>query len=469
MIGDHLSGAPIKVVVIGSAHLDVLATVTGDELAIDKIGRVSIDVGGTGANIAVNMAKMGAEVTMITAMNESAFSRIVKEFMASHGVNMVVDSFSGPDAVFSAHIDKDGEMVSAVSSMPVGHVAFRAEDVCDHLSGADCLILECNVSAHELDRLTALANTMMVPVFISAVSEEKALRIKEISGNVECIFMNGKEASYYRSHCLWDIGSYEDMAAAMETSLVVTMGSDGAFFANHEQTIRIPPPRMGHTTNFLGAGDAFMAATVFSHINDEKTMQEAVIVGARKAAEVIRLPNCNTGVSGAVLEILNSLENRASKDALTGLTTRGQAESNAEHIVEAAIHKGFPVSVVAIDIDHFKKVNDEYGHDVGDKALREVSAIIQACVRDTDIASRWGGEEFIVVLPDTDTRAATVIAERIRAAIEIGMTDPKVTVSCGVSSLSDVTHSVGSIIKKADDMLYTAKHAGRNRVAACPV
>lgn len=458
------TSAPIKVVVVGSAHLDVLATVTGDDLAIDKIGRVAIEVGGTGANIAVNLKKLGAEVTMLTAMNDSAFSRIVKEFMTSQGVKMVVEPFSGPDAVFSAHIDMDGEMTSAVSSMPVGLVAFDEGTLCDLLAGADCLILECNVSAYEMDRLTALANTMMVPVFVAAVSEEKSLRINEIGGQVECVFINAKEAAYYRSHCLWNTGNFEDMATALETSLVVTMGAEGAILANREQTIRIPPPRINGATNFLGAGDAFMAATVFSHIHDGKTMQEAVIAGAKMAAEVVKQPNCNAGVSGAVLEILKGLEHRASRDALTGLVARGQAESNAQQIIDAAITEGFPVSVIAIDIDHFKKINDTHGHDAGDLALREVSAIIRSCVRDTDIAARWGGEEFIAILPDTTISTATVVAERIREAVENGMKETGITVSCGVSALSDVAHNINSILKRADEMLYEAKHSGRNRV-----
>lgn len=456
----------MKTVVVGSAHLDVLATVTGDDLAIDKIGRVSIDVGGTGANIAINMSNLGSKVTMLTAMNDSVFSRIVKKFMTSHGVDMVVETFSGPDAVFSAHIDKEGEMTSAVSSMPVGLYAFSEDAVRDHLAGADCMILDCNISAHELDRLTTIANSMLVPVFVAAVSEEKSLRINEITGKVECVFMNGKEAAYFRSHCLYGIGSFEDMAKAMQTSLVITMGAEGAIFSNDSQTIRIPPPKIKGGVNFLGAGDAFMAATVFSHINDMRTMQEAVIAGARMASEVSRNPNCNTGVAGAVLDILEDIEYRASRDALTGLVSRGHVHEVSQQAIESTIAAGAKVSVIVIDIDRFKNINDTLGHDIGDRVIQGVAKIIRRCVRDTDIASRWGGDEFVVILPDTDTPIATVIAERIRSSVRNEMKEFDVTVSCGVSSISEMADSMDSVLKRADVMLYTAKNSGRDCVVA---
>lgn len=306
----------MKAVVIGSAHLDVLATATGDDLAVDKIGRVSIDVGGTGANIAINMRKLGAGVTMLTAMNDSILSWIVKKFMVAHGVNMITETFSGPDAVFSAHIDKDGEMVSAISSMPVGFVVFNDDTLHDLLAEADCLVLDCNISASELDRITGIANAMLVPVFVAAVSEEKSLRVNKINGKIDCVFMNAREAAYFRSNCLYGTENFGDMATAMGTSLIVTTGADGALFSNGEQTVRIPPPKIGGPINFLGAGDALMAATIFSHIHDANPIKEAALAGARLASEVIGHSNCNTGVAGAVLDILKALEYHTPREAI---------------------------------------------------------------------------------------------------------------------------------------------------------
>jgi diguanylate cyclase (GGDEF)-like protein len=95
--------------------------------------------------------------------------------------------------------------------------------------------------------------------------------------------------------------------------------------------------------------------------------------------------------------------------------------------------------------------------------LRKVAKIIQKSVRDTDIASRWGGEEFIVILGDTEIHTAIAVAERIRSSVQHDMREQGVTVSCGVSVLKD-TNNIDHILKRADEMLYAAKNAGRNRV-----
>lgn len=455
----------MKAVVIGSAHLDVLSTVTGDDLALDKIGRVAIDVGGTGANIALNLRKLGASVSMLTAMNDSPFSRIVREHMESHGVEMVVTTFSGPDAVFSAHVDKDGELLSAISSMPVGHVAFESEAVHGLLLGADCMIVDCNVSGAEMDRLVCIANEMMLPVFIAAVSEEKSLRIRKITGKVDAIFLNSKEAAYLRAHCVRDSASYEDMARALNTTLVVTIGQDGAIVALPSKATAIPPVRVDGIANLLGAGDAFMAATVFHHTSTFAPITEAARAGAELAGEVIRQNHCNTGKPDSVRRLMEVMEFSASRDALTGLLGRARCERDASKAIEEGALRNSPVSTIVIDIDHFKRINDTLGHDAGDKVLRRVSDLIRAGVRDTDIAARWGGEEFVVVLPGTPDEIAFVVAERIRKMVESGMKDIGVTVSCGVATLAAGTTGLAELIKQADERLYAAKNAGRNRVA----
>lgn len=456
----------MKAVVVGSAHLDVLSTVTGDDLALDKIGRVAIDIGGTGANIALNLQKLGARVSMLTAMNDSPFSRIVREHMESHGVKMAVTTFSGPDAVFSAHVDKDGELLSAISSMPVGHVAFESEAVSRLLDGADCLVLDCNVSGAETDRLVGIANEMMIPVFVAAVSEEKSLRIKHVSGKIDAVFLNSKEAAYLRAHCVSDSSSYEDMARALNTTLVVTIGQDGAIVALPSRSVIIPPVRVDGIVNLLGAGDAFMAATVFHHAGAFATIVNAARAGAELAGEVVKQSHCNTGSTDSVRRLMEDMEFRASRDALTGLLGRARCERDASKAIEEGAVYNLPVSTIVIDIDHFKRINDTHGHDVGDNVLRRVSDLILAGTRSTDIAARWGGEEFVVVLPDTPDELAFVVAERIRSMVESEMKDVGVTVSAVVATLAAGTTCFTDLVKLADEHLYAAKSAGRNRVVS---
>lgn len=122
-------------------------------------------------------------------------------------------------------------------------------------------------------------------------------------------------------------------------------------------------------------------------------------------------------------------------------------------------------SLILVDIDFFKLVNDTYGHQVGDRILIQVSSIIRTSIRNGDIAARWGGEELAIYLPNVPASRALQIAERIRLRVETE-TDPRVTVSCGISEW-DSTHekiSVESLFYRADMALYESKNNGRNRV-----
>jgi two-component system cell cycle response regulator len=141
-----------------------------------------------------------------------------------------------------------------------------------------------------------------------------------------------------------------------------------------------------------------------------------------------------------------------------------------EEEVKRAVRYKHPVSLIMLDIDHFKDVNDTYGHQVGDSALRWMAEIIRASVRDADFASRYGGEEFAIICGETDLREAVVIADRIRAAVEAApfMPDPTqsipVTTSAGVACFPANGPQDVDLIRAADEALYEAKRSGRNRV-----
>jgi diguanylate cyclase (GGDEF)-like protein len=155
-------------------------------------------------------------------------------------------------------------------------------------------------------------------------------------------------------------------------------------------------------------------------------------------------------------------------DGLTNLANRKQLDAVLTDEVSRAHRYSRPLSVLMIDIDHFKRINDSYGHGAGDTVLRGVSAVLQKRMRPTDKLGRYGGEEFCAVLAETDLNAAETIANDLRALIEdhIFLADKhevRATVSIGASTLKGIMTS-DDLYKRADEMLYEAKRTGRNKV-----
>jgi diguanylate cyclase len=169
------------------------------------------------------------------------------------------------------------------------------------------------------------------------------------------------------------------------------------------------------------------------------------------------------------LRLFRTLEHDAAIDPLTRLSNRRAFDARAAGALHPQQNPSGSYSVIMIDIDHFKSVNDTYGHDAGDSVLATVATIIKSCVRKTDIVARFGGEEIAVLMPGLDTTKATAVAEKIRDRIEAKQfvaanTNMRITVSLGAAGANTKTASVASALKAADVALYSAKRAGRNRV-----
>ncbi|MBY0086710.1 sensor domain-containing diguanylate cyclase [Brevibacillus brevis] len=170
--------------------------------------------------------------------------------------------------------------------------------------------------------------------------------------------------------------------------------------------------------------------------------------------------HASLAMTNAVLH--NEMERMVITDNLTGLYTRRHLNER----VRGSLQKDNNGSLILIDIDYFKNVNDTFGHQVGDEVLIQVSNLIRHSIRDSDIAARWGGEELAVYLPRVDKNTAHSVAERIRECVE-QETSPQVTISCGLAKWSremDVNLSVEALFHQADIALYEAKNSGRNQV-----
>ena len=160
-------------------------------------------------------------------------------------------------------------------------------------------------------------------------------------------------------------------------------------------------------------------------------------------------------------------EQCATTDALTGLPNRRHADEVLERLPAAARRTRRPLAVVLFDLDHFKAINDNFGHSIGDEALRATASATRELLRGSDHAARFGGEEFLLLLPETSADDALIVAEKLRAQIaelEVEGLDREVTASFGVAAYPDHEATADRLIEAADAALYRAKAAGRNRV-----
>ena len=172
----------------------------------------------------------------------------------------------------------------------------------------------------------------------------------------------------------------------------------------------------------------------------------------------------------ADLSVANrKLKHMALFDALTGLPNRRYAMERLAKEWQRAERQELPLLCMILDIDHFKKVNDTYGHDIGDVVLRETARVMKDCLRASDEVCRFGGEEFLAICPDADIAVAHELGDRLREAVARNHIDVpgyqgSITVSVGVASYSSELASTAELLKLADEALYAAKEAGRNKV-----
>lgn len=159
----------------------------------------------------------------------------------------------------------------------------------------------------------------------------------------------------------------------------------------------------------------------------------------------------------------DELEHLARHDALTGCLGRRAWLDICNQEMDRSIRSGRQMAVLMMDIDHFKKINDNYGHQIGDRVIVDFVKNATGALRRADSLGRYGGEEFVALLPETGSAQALIVAERLRSAVELASGNPSCTVSVGVAT-SDVNLSVDGLLARADRAMYQAKNGGRNRV-----
>jgi diguanylate cyclase (GGDEF)-like protein len=221
-------------------------------------------------------------------------------------------------------------------------------------------------------------------------------------------------------------------------------------------SLKIIPLRAGE--RILGT---LVAAARRRHAFDEDSVRTLEVLAIQAAQSILRA------------NLFEQTERLATTDGLTGLLNHRTFQTRADEAVLLASRYKKKLSLILTDIDHFKSVNDTYGHPTGDQVLKGVARILRKTARDTDLVARYGGEEFCVLMPETDLAGAKVIAERIRKEVEAATFESelgqlKVTISLGVATFPESAMAKQELVDKADQCLYFAKNHGRNLSVSVP-
>jgi diguanylate cyclase (GGDEF)-like protein len=284
------------------------------------------------------------------------------------------------------------------------------------------------------------------------------------------------------SNCLKEILNYKLFAVAVQCDKGVDVWIDPSLYKkSFERMIKgdpafekgLPITYLNKDDEYTGPTAVFNEATVISHeLSGADFTAKLYIIPERRMlpyhAEIMGVIAQTISIALSNFLSIQRLENAASIDPLTRCYNRREFDKQIErHIANASRH-GAPLSVFLMDLDHFKAVNDTHGHQAGDEVLKRVAQAIQTEIRTGDVLSRYGGEEFVALLPETGRERAMEIAERLRKVIEkldirFEGESIRVTASFGVSALTPGCDKE-RLIKEADAMLYKAKANGRNVV-----
>lgn len=443
----------MKTLVVGSAHLDTIAHPSAPDLR-DRPGKVSVEIGGTACNIAFGLRRAGADVRLLSAWGDGAITKMVAGKIASAGIELVVDEVPGmQQGAYVTQLTMAGERESSTAFTPIEAHEFSPQRIARALENVDCIVIDANLNESAIKLLAKKANKKKIPVFGVAVSPYKVSRLLGAARYFTAMFMTQSEAAEAMEQL--SVIDVAELASMGTTTIVVNHFERGAMVYSADGTrTRLTAAPVGAVRNRLGMGAAFVAGVVDGVIHYSMDYAAAARHAQDLVAVVAASESSNAYSMNALDSMVSGLYHESRNDTLTGLFVRRAFEEEYDR------HRRGWNTLMLIDCDHFKRVNDTVGHDAGDQVLKAIAACIRSNLRATDVPCRWGGDEFVVLLARTDEDEATVVAERIRQAAS-QMDLHGVTLSIGLTKTSS-GELLDDAINRADDAMYAAKRGGKN-------
>jgi diguanylate cyclase (GGDEF)-like protein len=365
-----------------------------------------------------------------------------------------------PDAIYNGMFYEGIEKASVWVNV-VEQVCFDEAFIKKGLKNAACMLITSCLTIETMNRFISVANKMNISVFIGGASLMEVSKLKDINGKVDYYFINENEMNRLMESL--DCTSWGEVAQKKQANFIITKGGEGAELQTADGICKFYKTTEKEVSgNVLGAGDLFMSVAIKEMMFHEKTLDESIEQGMKISSQILARTDANMGTYNPLAANIQMVTDRAHHDKLTGALNRHGIERylTTPNLDVNNLH------MLVVDADHFKKINDTYGHDVGDEALVSLVQVIQSMMRKNDIVARFGGEEFICLLKNMSSKQAEAFAQRILKSIaEKSHTSRQLnlTVSIGLCRWGR-NERLEDVIKRADEALYKAKDTGRNVV-----
>lgn len=434
-----------RLIAIGSAHLDVIATSHGDPHGIDQPGEVRLDVGGSACNIAINWVKMGAQGVLLTAFRPGPVASLIERHLHSQGVELFADAnFRLPVGGYCAHLNSDGELLAGVSEAPVESHLFTEERIEDALRDADMVVADCNLSEETLASIGMEAIARAVPLYVCAVSEEKSLRMAAIRGLPTLVSLSEREARYFifqiQNRILKDpLGLAQAIAEFMKCDCLLTLNERGAIHAPPDG-----PPKWERQEDFafagnrLGSTEGLLAAFVLACAHGAPPRM-ALPRALRVAGLIANKDQVNLGDANPLDQALEALFSETPDDL--DLRPVERRDAPAERLCALFCKLELSELVEGAPLDSL---------------MAEISRAVGSALRAGDIVARWGPEEMICLLPGAMPSEAERVAQRARRAFEESEAfDQGARLRLGVSARVLATETLAETVQRARESLLS--------------